>query len=79
MVLETDYDFYEWPHALKEWLNLNDRYFLDLNTLPQLMPRGLLLGGEPGGQVHGGEGLGQALGRAVVPAGCEHEPESVSG
>ena len=48
MVLETDYDFYEWPHALKEWLTLNDQYFLDLNTPPQLVPRGLLLGGEPG-------------------------------
>lgn len=48
MVLETDYDFYEWPHALREWLTLNDRYFLDLNTPQPLVPRGLLLGGEPG-------------------------------
>ena len=48
MVLETEYDFYEWPHALQEWLTLNDSYFLDLNTPPQLVPRGLLLDGEPG-------------------------------
>lgn len=48
MVLDTDYDFYEWPHALQEWLTLNDSYFLDLNTPPPLVPRGLLLGGEPG-------------------------------
>ena len=48
MALETDYDFYEWPTALKEWLTLNESYFLDLNTPQQLVPRGLLLGGEPG-------------------------------
>lgn len=48
MVLDTDYDFYEWPHALKEWVDLNNAYFLDLDTPVQLVPRGLLLGGEPG-------------------------------
>ena len=46
--LDTDYDFYEWPKALQDWLTLNDPYFLDLNTPTQLMPRGLLLDGEPG-------------------------------
>ena len=46
--LDTDYDFYEWPYALKEWLDLNDGYFLDGETPPQLVPRGLLLDGEPG-------------------------------
>jgi ATPases of the AAA+ class len=46
--LDTEYDFYQWPHALQEWLALNDSYFLDLNTPPQLVPRGLLLDGEPG-------------------------------
>ena len=46
--LDTEYDFYEWPQPLQDWLNLNDSYFLDLNTPQQLMPRGLLLAGEPG-------------------------------
>lgn len=48
MVLDTEYDFYEWPHPLKEWLTLNDKYFLDLNTPMPLVPRGLLLAGDPG-------------------------------
>lgn len=48
MALETEYDFYEWPQSLQEWLKLNDQYFLDLNTPQQLMPRGLLLAGEAG-------------------------------
>lgn len=48
MVLDTDYDFYEWPQDLTEWLAINEGYFLDLNTPPQLVPRGLLLDGEPG-------------------------------
>jgi hypothetical protein len=47
-VLETDYDFYEWPKPLQEWLDLNNTYFLDQNTPQQLMPRGLLLAGDPG-------------------------------
>lgn len=46
--LDTDYDFYEWPETLKQWLTLNDTYFLDLNTPAQLVPRGLLLAGDPG-------------------------------
>ena len=46
--LDTDYDFYEWPAALQEWLNLNDPYFLDVNTPQVLQPRGLLLAGEAG-------------------------------
>jgi hypothetical protein len=46
--LDTDYDFYEWPKALKDWLELNNGYFLDLETPVQLVPRGLLLDGEPG-------------------------------
>ena len=46
--LETEYDFYEWPESLKNWLDLNDSYFLDLNTPMQLVPRGLLLAGDPG-------------------------------
>lgn len=48
MALETDYDFYEWPQPLKEWLTLNDTYFLNLDTPRELMPRGLLLAGDPG-------------------------------
>ena len=48
MQLDTEYDFYEWPKPLQEWLTLNDPYFLDLNTPQQLMPRGLLLAGEAG-------------------------------
>jgi len=48
MVLDTEYDFYEWPAPLKEWLDLNESYFLDLNTPPALVPRGLLLDGAPG-------------------------------
>lgn len=46
--LDTEYDFYEWPKALQEWVTLNDAYFLDLNTPDQLVPRGILLDGEPG-------------------------------
>lgn len=46
--LETEYDFYEWPQSLKEWLTLNDTYFLDLNAPMQLVPRGILLNGQPG-------------------------------
>jgi hypothetical protein len=46
--LDTDYDFYEWPKPLKEWLDLNDKYFLNTDTPAQLIPRGLLLAGEPG-------------------------------
>ena len=48
MVLDTEYDFYEWPSTLKDWLDLNDQYFLDLNTPMPLVPRGLLLAGDPG-------------------------------
>lgn len=46
--LETDYDFYEWPKPLQEWLTLNEAYFLNPQTPSQLIPRGLLLAGEPG-------------------------------
>jgi hypothetical protein len=46
--LDTEYDFYEWPVELKEWLVLNDPYFLDLATPAKLVPRGILLSGEPG-------------------------------
>lgn len=46
--LDTSYDFYEWPKDLKEWLDLNDKYFLNLDTPEKLVPRGLLLHGEPG-------------------------------
>ena len=46
--LDTDYDFYEWPVQLQEWLTLNDPYFLDVNTPQVLVPRGLLLAGEAG-------------------------------
>lgn len=46
--LDTDYDFYEWPKELREWLDLNDKYFLDLKAPEKLVPRGLLLAGEPG-------------------------------
>jgi hypothetical protein len=56
--LDTDYDFYEWPQPLQEWLTLNEGYFLDLNTPPQLVPRGLLLGGEPG--------VGKSMAAAVL-------------
>lgn len=46
--LDTDYDFYEWPSALKEWVDLNESYFLSPDTPPQLVPRGVLLAGDPG-------------------------------
>ena len=46
--LETDYDFYEWPKPLKEWVDLNDSYFLNPATPDKLVPRGLLLAGERG-------------------------------
>ena len=46
--LETDYDFYEWPKELKEWLDLNEKYFLDPSTPTQLVPRGIILAGPAG-------------------------------
>lgn len=46
--LDTEYDFYEWPSALHEWMTLNDPYFLDLNVPQPLVPRGLLLAGDAG-------------------------------
>jgi ATPase family associated with various cellular activities (AAA) len=46
--LDTDYDFYEMPKLLKQWIDLNDKYFLDPTTPQRLMPRGLLLSGDPG-------------------------------
>ena len=46
--LDTEYDFYEWPVPFKDWLDLNDQYFLDQNVPQPLVPRGLLLAGEPG-------------------------------
>jgi len=46
--LSTDFDFYDMPKPLKEWLYLNDKYFLNPKTPPQLVPRGLLLKGDPG-------------------------------
>jgi hypothetical protein len=46
--LDTEFDFYEWPKPLQDWLALNDKYFLDLNTPMQLVPRGLLLAGDAG-------------------------------
>lgn len=46
--LDTDYDFYVMPKVLKEWIDLNDKYFLDLSTPEKLVPRGLLLVGDPG-------------------------------
>jgi len=46
--LDTDYDFYEWPQELKDWVDLNEPYFTAMETPPQLVPRGLLLAGDPG-------------------------------
>ena len=46
--LDSDYDFYEWPRELREWLDLNDTYFLNPHTPTALVPRGLLLAGDPG-------------------------------
>lgn len=46
--LDTDFDFYEWPKALKDWLDLNGKYFLNLDVPQKLVPRGILLDGEPG-------------------------------
>lgn len=48
MVLDPEYDFYEWPPQLKEWLTLNDPYFLNESTPEPLVPRGLMLAGERG-------------------------------
>lgn len=46
--LDTNYDFYEWPKELKEWYDLNTSYFLNHDVPQQLVPRGLLLSGDPG-------------------------------
>lgn len=45
--LDTSYDFYDVPLKLKEWLDLNTKYFVS-PTVEQLIPRGLLLDGPPG-------------------------------
>jgi ATP-dependent 26S proteasome regulatory subunit len=46
--LDTDYDFYVMPPALKSWLDLNDKYFLEEGIPDKLRPRGLMLVGDPG-------------------------------
>jgi len=45
---DTTYDFYVWPKALKEWLDLNRPYFLRDDVHAKLVPRALLLYGTPG-------------------------------
>ena len=45
--VDTFLDFYDAPEELNNWLHINHKYFLgDIN--PRLVPRGLLLDGDPG-------------------------------
>lgn len=46
--VDTEYDFYSKPEKLAAWLDLNSSYFLDPNTPPKLVPRGLMFEGYPG-------------------------------
>ncbi len=46
--IDTTVDFYDYPPALWEWLELNEWYFLNPKTPHQLVPRGLMLDGSPG-------------------------------
>lgn len=46
--VDTSYDFYEFPEKLKNWLDLNAKFFTSPNVPPQLVPRGLMLDGPPG-------------------------------
>lgn len=46
--LDTDYDFYSMPEALKAWIDLNDKYFLAENVPLKLVPRGVMFEGPPG-------------------------------
>jgi DNA replication protein DnaC len=46
--VETNYDFYQSPEELTKWLILNEKYFLDQNTPKKLVPRGLMVVGDPG-------------------------------
>lgn len=45
--VDTSYDFYLFPPKLKDWLDLNKKYFLS-PTHHKLVPRGILLEGSPG-------------------------------
>jgi len=47
-VLDTDIDFYVMPQVLRDWVKLNDKYFLSTTIPFKLVPRGLLLDGPPG-------------------------------
>lgn len=46
--LSTDLSFYDMPKEVQKWLDLNDKYFLDLSVPEKLVPRGLMVVGEPG-------------------------------
>lgn len=49
MPLDTaDHEFYVWPEQIKTWLDTNQKFFEDLNTPKKLVPRGLMLEGQPG-------------------------------
>ena len=46
--VDTAIDFYQRPSEIQDWINLNDKYFLNPKTPPKLMPRGLMLAGSAG-------------------------------
>ena len=46
--VDTEYDFYEAPKELEEWLSQNENYFINANVPEKLVPRGLLFAGAPG-------------------------------
>jgi hypothetical protein len=59
--LDTEMDFYIMPPVLKQWIDLNTKFFLDDTTPYQLRPRGLMMAGE--------RGVGKTMGaRAIASA-----------
>ena len=46
--VDTTIDFYQRPSEIQDWIELNDKYFLNPKTPPKLMPRGLMLAGSAG-------------------------------
>lgn len=60
--VDTSYDFYDCPAKIKQWMDLNEAYFNSTGTHPKLMPRGLLLDGDPGvGKSMAAKGIAQRL------------------